>query len=473
MDHAMNDMPLTIKSAAAALRDGQSTSVALTSAMLNRIEHLNPRLGAFIAVSAETAMAAARQADAELDRGLDKGPLQGIPLGVKDIIATQDAPTTANSHILDRSWGAHWDAPVVERLRNAGAVIMGKTVTSEFACGAPDPDNGFPMPRNPWNLEHSAAGSSAGTGIGVAAGLILGGLGTDTGGSVRAPAAANGHTGLKVTFGRVPKFGCVPLGYSLDSIGPMARSAWDCAALLNVMAGYDPRDPTAADVPVPDYTAALTGTIQGLRIGVPSDYFFDTPELDAEVKAAVLEGIDVLKRQGAMVSEVALPHAEVAKNANHVVMTGDALAYHHDDLRDRWHLYGRYTRTVIARGAFFNASDYLQAQRFRSYFKKAVAAAMANVDVLVTPTSLTPAEKSADIDMAKRLLGGSFTAMWNLIGLPALAVPCGFSTSGLPLSMQIVGKPFDEPTVLKTGDAYQRACDWHLRVPPIAQAVAA
>src|ERR1700704_2057514 len=265
----MTDLPLTIKAAAAGLRDGQITSVELTAAMLDRIEHLNPRLGAFIAVTGETAMAAAQQADADLARGIDKGRLQGIPLGVKDIIATRDAPTTANSHILDRSWGAHWDAPVVERLRSAGAVIMGKTVTSEFACGSPDPENGFPMPKNPWNLEHSAAGSSAGTGIAVAAGLVLGGLGTDTGGSVRAPASANGHTGLKVTFGRVPKFGCVPLGYSLDSIGPMARSAWDCAALLKVMAGYDASDPNAAQEPVPAYTELLDGSVDGLRIALP------------------------------------------------------------------------------------------------------------------------------------------------------------------------------------------------------------
>jgi aspartyl-tRNA(Asn)/glutamyl-tRNA(Gln) amidotransferase subunit A len=469
----MAELPLSIKAAAAALRDGQITSADLTAGMLDRIEHLNPRLGAFIAVTGETALEAARQADADLARGIDKGPLQGIPLGVKDIIATRDAPTTANSHILDRSWGAHWDAPVVERLRAAGAVIVGKTVTSEFACGAPDPDNGFPMPKNPWNLEHSAAGSSAGTGIAVAAGLVLGGLGTDTGGSVRAPASANGHTGLKVTFGRMPKFGCVPLGYSLDSIGPMARSAWDCAALLKVMAGYDPRDPTAAEAPVPDYPAALTGKIQGLRIGVPTAYFFDAPELDPEVKAAVLEGIEVLEQAGAIVREVTIPHPDVAKSANNLIWAAEGFAYHQEDLRTRWDLYGRYTRTAIARGALYSGPDYVQAQRVRSYFKKAVAEVMADLDVLVTPTSTTPAEKIADMDMQRRMLGAGFTGQWNLIGLPALAVPCGFSSIGLPLSMQIVGKPFEEATVLRVGDAYQQVVDWHLRVPPIAVAVAA
>ncbi len=469
----MSDLPLTIKVAAAALRDGQTTSTQLTAALLDKIEHLNPDMGAFIAVTADAAMSAARQADADFDRGIDKGPLQGIPLGVKDIIATRDAPTTANSHILDRNWGAFRDAPVVERLRNAGSVLLGKTVTSEFALGAPDPDNGFPIPKNPWNLEHSAAGSSAGSGIAVAAGLALGALGTDTGGSVRGPAAANGHTGLKVTYGRVPKFGIVPLGYSLDSVGPMARTAWDCAALLGVMAGYDPRDPTAADEPVPEYTAALTGDVAGMRIGVPMEYFFDAPELDAEVRAAVLEGINVLKAAGAIVKEITIPHASEAKSANNLVMSAEAFAYHHDDMRDRWRLYGRYTRTGIARGALFSGPDYVQAQRFRFYFKRAVAAAMADLDVLITPTSTAPAEKRDQVDMLKRLMGVSFTGMWNLIGLPALALPCGFSSSGLPLSMQIVGKPFEEATVLHVGDAYQRAVDWQLRVPPMAQAVAA
>jgi aspartyl-tRNA(Asn)/glutamyl-tRNA(Gln) amidotransferase subunit A len=328
------------------------------------------------------------------------------------------------------------------------------------------------LPKNPWNLEHSAAGSSAGTGIAVAAGLALGGLGTDTGGSVRGPAAANGHTGLKVTFGRVPKFGCVPLGYSLDSVGPMARTAWDCAAMLQVMAGYDDRDPTAARVPVPSYTAALDGKVRGLRVGVPGSYFFDAPELSAEVKAAVEAGIAEMERAGAVIHEVDIPHVDVARTANNLILAADGLAYHRDDLRDRWHEYGRYTRTVIARGAIFSAADYVQAQRFRTYFKRVVAAAMADVDVLVTPTSTTPAEKIADMDMVKRMLGVGFTGVWNLVGLPALAVPCGFSASGLPLSMQIVGKPFDEATVLRVGDAYQRTVDWQLRVPPLAQATA-
>jgi aspartyl-tRNA(Asn)/glutamyl-tRNA(Gln) amidotransferase subunit A len=304
--------------------------------------------------------------------------------------------------------------------------------------------------------------------------MVLGALGTDTGGSVRGPASFNGHTGLKVTYGRVPKFGVVPLAYSLDSIGPMARTAWDCAALLAVMAGHDPRDLDAVDQPVPDYTAALSGNARGMRIGVPRSYFYDVDGLNEEVKAAVLTGIDVLREAGAVIKDVVIPHAEQAKFANNLIMTAEASAYHHDDLRDRWQLYGRYTRTNLAKGVLFSGPDYVQAQRFRSYFKKAVAAAMRDVDVLITPTSPKPAEKIAEFDHEKRLLGQiSFMGMWNLTGLPALAVPCGFSSEGLPLSMQIVGKPFDEATVLRVGDAYQQIVDWQLRVPQMAQVVAA
>ncbi len=462
------ELPLTIAEAGAALRGRRLSSTDLTKGFLERIERLNPQLGAFIVVTKAEALAAAASADADFAAGKDIGPLQGIPLGIKDILATKDAPTTANSKVLDPAWGDGWDAPVSERLRAAGAVILGKLVLSEFAIGMPDPDTGFPVPHNPWNLEHSASGSSSGTGIAVAAGLVLGGIGTDTGGSVRGPAAVNGHTGLKVTFGRVPKYGCAPLGYSLDSIGPMARSAADCADILQVIAGYDPRDPTAAQKPVPDYRAALSGAVTGLRIGVPKEYFFDSPHLDSEVKAAVLAGIEALRQAGANVTEVTVPHAALAKEANTITLLAEAFAYHHDDLASRWSDYGKFTRVTLGSGALYTAADYVQAQRFRSYFKQAVAKLMAGLDLLITPTSVLPAEKVSEIDLQKGMSRPSFTGIWNLIGLPALAVPCGFSSQMLPLSMQLIGRPFDEATLLRAGDAYQRLTDWHLRVPPIA-----
>jgi aspartyl-tRNA(Asn)/glutamyl-tRNA(Gln) amidotransferase subunit A len=460
------ETPQTIAEAGAALRSGTLTAVELTTRMLDRVNASNERLGAFVTVCDGTALVAAAAADEAFAAGVDHSPLQGIPLAIKDIIATADAPTTANSRVLDPAWGQGVDAPVTARLREAGAVLVGKSTTSEFAIGAPDPTKGFPIPRNPWDTERTPAGSSSGTGIAVAAGLALGGLGTDTGGSVRGPASANGHTGLKVTFGRVPKNGVVPLGYSLDSVGPMARSAEDCALLLEVMAGYDAGDPCVAVAGVPAYSTQLTGSADGVRIGLPMSYFFDTDGLDDEVRSAVLDAVGLLGGEGAVVSHTVVPHAKEAKDATFVTIVAEAFAYHRNNLVERWETFGSFTRPQLARAALYTGADFAQAQRFRSYFRREVAKVFADVDVLITPTSPVPAEKIDEMDMDRRLLGPNFTCHWNLAGLPALAVPCGFSSSGLPLSMQIIGKPFAEGTVLALADAYQRITDWHLEVPP-------
>ena len=464
------DLPLTIKDAGEALRAKQLTSSELTAAHLEKTRELNPTLGAFIEVTEATAMAAAADADAKFDQGVDLGPMQGIPFAAKDIIATMDAPTTANGTILDPKWGEGYDATVIAKLRAGGGVLLGKCVLNEFAIGMPDASKPWPMPKNPWDLERSASGSSSGTGIAVATGLVLGGLGTDTGGSTRGPSSFNGVTGMKQTFGRVSKWGCVPLGYSLDSINPMARSAYDCALMLGVMAGYDPKDLCSVEMPVPDYTAQCTGSVAGLRIGLPIPYFFDSPELDGETKAAVLAAVKVLEEAGAIVREVAIPHAKEAKDANQVIMYSESFAYHKGDLATRFDEYGRYTSETLTRGLFLGGSDLVQAQRFRSYFKQAVREVMADLDVLVTPTSIGPAPKRSEMNPGAMLTSPGFTPHWNLTGLPAMAMPCGFSSHGLPLSMQVIGKPFDEPTVFQVGDAYQRLTDWHLQVPSVAVA---
>jgi aspartyl-tRNA(Asn)/glutamyl-tRNA(Gln) amidotransferase subunit A len=460
-------LPITIKDAAAALRDGSLTSTALTQQILDKATALNPALGAYVEITADAALDQAAAADAALAAGEDHGPLQGIPLAIKDIIGLEGAPTTANSRVLAPDWHGGADAPVVSRLRQAGAVFVGKATTSEFAIGLPDATKGFPVPHNPWNVEHTPAGSSSGTGVAVAAGLALGGLGTDTGGSVRGPAAVNGHTGLKVTFGRVPKSGVVPLGFSLDSIGPMARSAWDCAALLEVMAGYDVTDPNSAQQPVPAYTGLLDGSVDGLKIALPTAYFFDHDQLDPEMHDAVLSAVKQLVGLGASSSEVELAHAAEAKDANHIILVAEAYAYHRNNLVNRWTDYGEHTRPTLARGAFYNAGDVAQAERFRRYFARQVAALLDEYDVIITPAAPMPAERAAELTPSKRLQVPSFTGHWNLTGLPAVAVPVGFSTSGLPLSMQIIGKPFAEGTVLKVADALQRVSDWHLAVPPV------
>jgi aspartyl-tRNA(Asn)/glutamyl-tRNA(Gln) amidotransferase subunit A len=466
-------MPLTVSDAAAAFRDGTLTSVGLTKALLERADRLDKELGVYLARMDESALEAAAQADADFAAGIDRGPLQGIPVGIKDIIATKDAPTTGQSLVLDPAWGEGWDAPVTARLRAAGAVIIGKTTTMEFATGMPDGNKPFPIPRNPWNTSTWPGGSSSGTGNGIAAGLFLGGLGTDTGGSVRIPAAFCGISGLKQTFGRVPKSGCVALGYSLDHIGPMARSSRDCAILLQVMAGYDASDPTCADVPVPDYLAALDGSVRGLRVGVEREHHTKVegvlPEAIEQFEAAVA----ALGQGGATVSEVSIPYYDEITSAGRVNSRSEGAAYHMVDLRSRWSDYGVHTSAAVGSAAIFSASDYVQASRTRQMGKKVLRDLMGSLDVMVmlsTGVGAPPLEGLSVESMGK---WPSFTSIWNALGLPALCIPMGFTADGLPLSLQIVGKPFDEATVLKVGDAYQQMTDWHLRVPPIAVPVAA
>lgn len=462
---------LTIADAGAALRAGTTTSVELTTAMLDRAEALDARLGAFVLLTRDLALAAAAAADEELAAGTDRGPLHGVPLAVKDIIDMTGTPTTANSEIHDVP---HWqdgrtDAPVVARLRAAGAVITGKVTTSEFAIGLPDDEKRFPIPRNPWDADRSPSGSSSGSGIVVAAGTALGALGTDTAGSVRGPAGVSGLTGLKVTYGRVPKSGVVPLGYSLDSVGPMTRDARGCAAMLGVMAGHEPTDPVSALAPVEDYLAALSGDVAGLRVGVPQAYFFDDGHLDPEVAAGVAAVLELLEGMGATTQRFDLADVQHAKHACDLLMFAEAFTYHRTNLMTRWSEYGRFTRALLGRGALWSAADIVQANRFRMHFARLVAEALSRYDVLVLPTMPTPAplaaeETPATSDMPDQW---SYFGQWNLIGLPAISIPSGFSATGLPLATQIVGRPFAEATLLRVADAVQRHTDWHLQVPPL------
>jgi aspartyl-tRNA(Asn)/glutamyl-tRNA(Gln) amidotransferase subunit A len=457
--------PRTIEEAAQGLRSGAYTSSQLTMACLDRIAATQDTLGAFVTVCEESARKAAAVADRDLADGIDRGPLMGVPLAVKDVIATQDAPTTANSRALPTGWGNGIDAPATARLRAAGAVIVGKSTTSELALGHPDGDAGFPVPRNPWNLAHSPSGSSSGNGIAIVAGLALGGIGTDTAGSVRGPAAANGHTGLKVTYGRVPKTGVVPLADSLDTVGPMARSARDCAILLDAVSGHDPGDPHATRVELPDTLPELTGSVDQLRIGLPRPYFFDEPRLADEARAAVLAAVGILSQAGALITDTSLDHAREAQDATVVTMLAEAFAQYRPTLVDHWNDYGRHARALLARGALLSGADYLQAQRVRSWFRQEVAQRFRSFDVLITPGCLGPAERTAVIDPERSMLGPSFNGPWSLVGLPAVVLPCGMSASGLPLALQIIGRPFAEGTVLRVADAYQRRTGWHLMEP--------
>ena len=461
----MSERPQSIAEAARWLRSDRITSVALTEASLSQSHAAQESLAAFITINDAAALAAARQADGELAEGIDRGPLHGIPIAIKDIIATADAPTTANSRVLDRAWGERGDATVIRKLREAGAVITGKLGCHEFAIGWPDPSTGFRIPKNPWDPTRTPGGSSSGTGTAVSAGLVFGGLGTDTGGSIRGPSAYCGLAGIKPTFGRVSKEGCVPLGYSLDNIGPMTRTVRDCAMMLQIIAGYDPADPCTVSAPVPDMIEGLTGSFENVRIGVPREYFFTVAELSAAVKDAVLTAIDQMQAAGATIVDVKIPHAAEARVAQRVTMLSEAYAYHEPTLQSCPELYGRFTRQTIQQGAFYTAADYVQAQRFRSLIKAECAEALADVDAMITPTMLNVAPTFADYNPEAMLSSPTFTGIWNLTGLPALSVLCGFSDDGLPVAVQIIGKPFAEPTVFKIGDAYQQITDWHTRLP--------
>ncbi len=470
----MPELPLTIAEAADWLRSGRITSVGLTEAQLARAHATQDTLAAFVTIMDDVARAGARQADADFAAGIDRGPLQGIPIGVKDIIATKDAPTTANSRVMDPAWGQRDDATVVKKLRAAGAVIIGKMALHEYALGWPDPDTGFRIPKNPWDLSRTPGGSSTGTGAAVGGGVILGGLGTCTGGSIRGPASFSGISGMKQTLGRVSKEGCVPLGYSLDHIGPMTRTARDCALMLQVMAGYDPLDLCSVDTPLPDMTGLMNGSLEGVRIGVLRDHFFTAENLDPEVKSTVEAALAAMEAAGATLVEVSIPHAAIARHAQRVTMISEAYAYHEPDLKSKPELYGRFTREQFQTGILYSAADYIQAQRLRPLIRAECAAAFGDpkaggVDVLVTPTTPTTAPTFASYDPDALMDKPTFMAIWNLTGLPAISIPCGFSSETLPIGMQLIGRPFDEPTVFKVADAYQQITNWHLTIPPIAK----
>lgn len=465
------ELPLTGAEAAEALRAGTTTSVELTRTMLARADELDPVLGVYLARFDAPALAAAERADAELAAGIDRGPLHGLPIGVKDILATSEGPTTAQSLVLDPEWGAGRDGPVVRRLKAAGAVITGKLSTMEFAVGLPDPEKPFPLPRNPWNTGTWPGGSSSGTGAGVAAGLFYSGIGTDTGGSIRIPAAFCGVSGLMATYGRVPKSGCVPLGYSLDHIGPLARSARDCGAFLGVIAGHDPSDPTCSALPVPDYLAGLDGSLAGVRIGVEREHHFPESS-DPAAEPCFDAAVAVLRGLGADVVEVSIDHYAETVSAMMATVASEMLAYHLPDIRTRWGDFFRGTRAMAALGALVSGADYVQAQRVRRLAQRVTARLFESVDLIVTPAAVRGAPRYDDLDPDDlgSIFGTIFTPYWDATGHPALVVPMGFTGEGLPLSLQLAARPFEEALLVRAGDAYQQATAWHLAEPPLATA---
>ena len=434
--------------------------VEVTRHLLARIEKLHPALHAFVTVTADRALADARTAEQELRSG-DTRPLLGIPVAHKDIYLTRGIRTTAGSALL-ADWIPDQDATCVRRWQEAGTILLGKLITHEFAFGIQFPGHRFPAARNPWNLDHIPGGSSSGTGAALAAGLVTGATGSDTGGSIRGPAAFCGLVGLKPTYGRVSRAGILTLSWTLDHAGPLARTVEDCAHLFQAIAGHDPADPASSPLPVDDYLGELGGDVRGVRIGVPRTYFFDG--VDPEVERAFEAALATLRRLGAEVRDVDIPSIHVVPSFM-LIMLSEAFAYHERDIREHPELYGEVLRERLLGGALVTGAEYMQAQRLRARLCAEVADVMRTVDVLATPTAPKPATPFAAAHDPSFGFPRSNMPPFNMTGQPTLALPCGFSASGLPLSLQLAGRPFEEATVLQVGAAYERATDWHKRHP--------
>jgi aspartyl-tRNA(Asn)/glutamyl-tRNA(Gln) amidotransferase subunit A len=461
------DQPLL--DVAAKIRARQISPVDVTKSVLARIDALDATFNAFVTVLAEQALDDARDAEREILAGRYRGPLHGVPVSLKDLFATEGVRTTAGSRVLADHIPDH-DATVVERLRMAAAIVVGKTNMLEFAYAAVHPDYG--PTRNPWDPARSSSGSSSGSAVAVATGMGYGSIGSDTGGSIRLPAAYCGIVGLKPTYGRVSRHGGIPVSWSADHFGPMTRTAGDAAALLGAIAGEDPRDPTSGRVPVPDYVAALGGGLAGKRIGVSERYL--RHHVDPAVLEMVEQAIATLEGLGAAVEEISLPPPSEAVAALLAILMPEATVYHLPWLREQPESYSAAVRERLELGAVTPAVSYIQGQQARRRVIDAFLAAMEPVDLLVTPTGPTAAtllegdlttSDEADPQILAALI--HFCGPFNLTGLPAVSIPCGFTPGGLPVGMQLVGKPWQEGSILAAAHAYQQATDWHHRLPPV------
>jgi aspartyl-tRNA(Asn)/glutamyl-tRNA(Gln) amidotransferase subunit A len=437
--------------------------VELTELALARIERLDGRLNSFITVMADSARQAARAAEAAIMAGDLRGPLQGIPVAVKDLYATEGVATTFGSPLF-ADWVPDHDAAAVERLRWTGAVIIGKTNLHELAYGTTSANAHYGWVRNPWRVDCHPGGSSGGSAAAVAAGLAYMALGSDTGASIRQPAACCGLVGLKPTFGLVSKFGALPLCWSMDHVGPLTRTVQDAALSLQLLAGHDPRDPCSVARPVSDFVAGLDGGIAGCRIGVVRNFFFEG--CDAEVAAAVEAALPVLRDLGARVEDIEIPEIGAAFHVGTLTIIAEAAAYHAADLQARPGQLSEELRRALELGGFYKATDYIQAQRLRRHLMAALDEVMARHDALVMPTTPVPATPVEGNPPDHPLVRPRNTMPFNTTGLPALSVPCGFTMAGLPVGLQIAGRAFDEAGILRIAHAYEQATDWHKARPP-------
>jgi aspartyl-tRNA(Asn)/glutamyl-tRNA(Gln) amidotransferase subunit A len=463
---------LSIARVSALFRSGQLSPLELTRALIERTDRLQQSLAVYATFTPEIALAqakAAQEAFRRKDEALIASPLLGIPIAYKDIVMTRGVRTSGGS-ALHEQFVPEIDATVVRRWGAAGAVMMGKLITHEFALSLQSSDHAFRPARNPWNTAHIPGGSSSGSGAALAAGLVLGAIGTDSGGSIRNPASFCAVSGLKPTYGRVSRHGVFALSWSLDHVGPMARSVEDTALLLNALAGHDPADPASANVPVEDFTASLRRGVRGLRIGIPTNFFFDG--VAGEVREAVYAAAERLSAEGADVREMEAPDAELSPSID-AIMLSEAYAYHAADLAASPEKYGTAVRNRILMGALYSANDYLQAQRARRLMQQSFAAVMrpaGGFDLLLSPSNPQPAPTYEDGLAANMRRSRSYTRAFNMTGQPSLVVPCGFSGAGLPIGLMLSGRPFEDALVLRAGHRYQQITDWHLRRPALPAA---
>lgn len=460
-------LEMTLRQAAAAVRDGSLSPVELTKASLDRVRSTEPKISAYVCLTEDRAMAAARQAEREIAAGTWRGELHGVPIAVKDLYDMAGLPTTCSSKVrADHLASA--DSACVERLERAGAVIIGKTHTHEFAYGAATPTTG-----NPWNTEHIPGGSSGGSGATVAARGVFMAMGSDTGGSIRIPAAVCGTVGIKPTYGRVSRFGVASLSWSLDHTGPLTRTVGDAAVCMGSLAGYDPRDPGSADQPVADYLAELELGVKGLRIGVPANYYFE--RLDPDVERNARDAIARLAGEGAELVEVSLPMTDRIMPVEFGLLLPEASAYHHDMLRTRRELYQDDVRALLEAGELMPATDYIAAMRVRGLIQAAWRQVYSDhrLDAIVAPAVPIPATRRGETmvrwpDGHEEEVIAAYvrlSAPANVTGLPSVAVPSGFSKAGLPTSIQVIGRPFQEARILRVARAYERTVDWASRAP--------
>lgn len=458
---------LTIAEASRQIASRQLSPVELTKAHLARIAALNPQLHAFLLVTEERALADARAAEARQMAGSLRGKLDGIPIAHKDIYNTANIRTTAHSKLLEHNIPTE-DAFTVRRWAEAGTVMLGKLATHEFALGGPSFDLPWPPARNPWHTDHFTAGSSSGTGAAVAAGLILGGTGSDTGGSIRGPAALCGIAGIKPTYGLSSRAGILPLANSLDHAGPMAWTAEDCAILLQAMAGHDPADPGSANRPVADFSAELNKGARGLRIGVIRHFFEDDHRVSDATISGINTALDFYRREGADVRDVTLSSLADYNAPGFLIMLTEAMTLHAPWLRTRFNDYGEIFRNRMAIATMISGSDVLQAFRRRRVLCQEMAAAMADLDILVCASAPGEAPLITDVVNWTSMEKPNLTMPFNLTGVPAISICTGFGVGGLPVSMQLVGKAFAEPTVFRAAHAYERAMNWRKTRPTLA-----